>query len=156
MTMSTTTPGRRTLRFESVDEVIPEVERLLAGHTTVGNWSLARICQHLAGAIRLAVDMPATTRHDPSLQIGAERVAEIFATGMLPEGFPLPTALATSEPLGEHEAADRLREAIDYYKASPGPVAAHRFFGPLTKEQWDHLQRIHCAHHLSFAIPKGD
>lgn len=33
------TPGRRSLRYGSLDEVKPDVERLLAGHTTVGNWS---------------------------------------------------------------------------------------------------------------------
>ena len=33
-------PARRTLSYESIDEIMPDVERLLAGHTTVGNWSL--------------------------------------------------------------------------------------------------------------------
>ena len=42
------TPGRRTLRYESLDEVMPDVERLLEGHTTVGNWTLAQICRALA------------------------------------------------------------------------------------------------------------
>ena len=42
------TPGRRAIQFESLDEIMPEVDRLLEGHTTVGNWSLAQICRHLA------------------------------------------------------------------------------------------------------------
>ena len=46
------TPGRRTLRYESLDEVMADVERLLEGHTTVGHWSLAQICRHLATATR--------------------------------------------------------------------------------------------------------
>jgi len=46
------TPGRRTLRYESLDEVMPDVERLLEGHTTVGTWSLAQICRHLATVMR--------------------------------------------------------------------------------------------------------
>ena len=45
------------------------------------------------------------------------------------------------------------RQAIAHYKASPGPVIQHLFFGPLSKAEWDRLQLIHCAHHLSFAIP---
>ncbi len=42
------TEGRRPLRFHSFDEIMPDVERLLAGHRTVGHWSLGQICHHLA------------------------------------------------------------------------------------------------------------
>ena len=41
-------PERRTLEFARLDDVMPEVDRLLAGHTTVGNWSLGQICNHLS------------------------------------------------------------------------------------------------------------
>ena len=47
-------PERRTLNFGSLEEVIPDVERLLAGHTTVGRWSLGQILHHLATAIRVS------------------------------------------------------------------------------------------------------
>src|SRR4051794_14669240 len=30
------TPGRRSLRFHSFDEIVPDVERLVDGHSTVG------------------------------------------------------------------------------------------------------------------------
>jgi hypothetical protein len=53
------------------------------------------------------------------------------------------------------EEAEGLRAAISHYKASPGPVIPHRLFGPLTKAEWDRLQLIHVAHHLSFAVPAG-
>jgi hypothetical protein len=147
------TPGRRTLRYDSLDQVMPDVERLLQGHTTSGNWSLAEICRHLAKSMRLAVDMPASTKHDPSLQFSPEIVAQVFDTGQLLEGLPLPAVLAAADPIEERQAAELLREAIAYYAASTGPVAGHRYLGPLSKAQWDHLQRIHCAHHLSFAKP---
>ena len=147
------TPGRRTLRFASIDEILPEVERLQDGHTTVGSWSLAEICNHIAAAMRLAVDMPASTQHDPSLRFSDEAIERVFADGQIPEGLPRPPPVSSLEPLGETEAVDLLREAIAYYKDSGGPRAPHRYFGPLSKERWDRLQCIHCAHHLSFAIP---
>jgi hypothetical protein len=53
------------------------------------------------------------------------------------------------------EEAEGLRAAISHYKASAGPVIPHRLFGPLTKAEWDRLQLIHVAHHLSFAVPEG-
>ena len=46
------TPERRTLRFDRFDDIMPDVERLLAGHATVGAWSLAQICRHLATVMR--------------------------------------------------------------------------------------------------------
>src|SRR3954452_20325523 len=66
------TPGRRTLRYESFDEAMTDVERLLEGHRTVGDWSLARICNHLAAVLRRHVDLPVSTVFDP-----ADRVSEV-------------------------------------------------------------------------------
>ncbi len=148
-----TTPGRRPLRFESFDDVMPDVERLMLGHSTVGAWSLAQICRHLAIVIRRVVDLPASAPHDPSKLLGDDRKREVFESGLLPEGMPGPPELFPSETLGERQEADGLRDAILHYQASPGPVAPHRLFGPLTKAEWDQIQRIHLAHHLSFATP---
>jgi hypothetical protein len=148
------TPGRRTLRYGSLDEIMPDVERLLEGHTTVGTWSLAQICRHLSTVMRRVVDMPASTPQDPSKWVGEERKLEVLRTGMLPEGLPGPPEIMPGEALEERAEAEGLRQAIAYYKASPGPVIPHRIFGPLTKEEWDRLQLIHVAHHLSFAVPR--
>jgi hypothetical protein len=150
------TPGRRTLRYESLDDVMPDVARLLEGHVTVGHWSLAQICRHLATAMRRVVDLPASAADDGSLRVPEERKRQIFESGVLPEGLPGPAETMPSETMGEREEAEGLRAAIAYYRASPGPVIPHRFFGPLTRAEWDRLQLIHCAHHLSFVVPAGE
>jgi len=148
------TPGRRTLRFASLDEVMPDVERLLEGHTTVGTWSLAQICRHLGTVMRRVVDLPASTPHDPSQWVGEEQKRQVLASGSLPEGLPGPPEIMPTETLGEGEEAEGLRRAIAHYKASAGPAIPHRIFGPLTRAEWDQLQLIHVAHHLSFAVPR--
>src|SRR4051794_15210393 len=148
------TPGRRTLRYASLDEVMPDVERLLEGHGTVGAWSLAQICRHLSTAMRRVVDLPASTPQDPSKWVPEERKREIFESGKLPVGLPAPPEILPSETLGEREEAEGLRAAIAHYQASSGPVIPHRIFGPLTKAEWDRLQAMHCAHHLSFTVPR--
>jgi hypothetical protein len=147
------TEGRRMLCFNSLDDVMPEVERLLEGHTTVGNWSLAQICRHVSSVLRRVVDLPASTPSDPSQWEPEERKREVLESGMLPEGLPAPPVLVPPAALDERQEADGLRAAIAYYKASKGPVIPHRIFGPLTKAEWDRIQCIHCAHHLSFAVP---
>ena len=49
-------PDRRPLSFDRLEDVPAEVDRLLTGgHRTVGRWTLAQICTHLAAAIRVTV-----------------------------------------------------------------------------------------------------
>jgi hypothetical protein len=147
------TNGRRTLRFASLDEVMPEVARLRRGHTTLGTWTLAQVCRHLANVMNRVIDLPASTPRDPSLEFGLEKKREVFETGRLPEGLPAPPGVVPSGELDEGEEAEGLGRAIDRFRSSPGPLAPHRFFGPLTRDEWHQLQCIHCAHHLSFVIP---
>ncbi|APW62399.1 DUF1569 domain-containing protein [Paludisphaera borealis] len=147
------TPGRRTIRYGSLDEVMPDVERLLEGHTTVGAWSLAQICRHLATVARRVVDMPASTPSDPSQWVGEDKKRQVLESGAIPEGLPGPPEIMPLETLDAREEAEGLRQAIAHYRASAGPVIPHRLFGPLTKAEWDRLQLIHLAHHLSFAVP---
>ncbi len=147
------TSGRRTLRYASFDEVMPDVERLLEGHATVGTWSLAQICRHLGIVLRRVVDLPASTPHDPSQWVGEEQKRRVLESGILPEGLPGPPEIMPGETEGEREEAERLRAAIAHYRASSGPAIPHRLFGPLTRAEWDRLQLFHLAHHLSFAVP---
>src|SRR5438874_987908 len=49
-------PGRRVLAFACLGEVMPDVERLLVGHRTVGQWTLGQMCNHLATTIRLSME----------------------------------------------------------------------------------------------------
>lgn len=149
-------PGRRTLTYKSLDEVMPDVERLLRGHTTVGDWSLPQICRHLSTVMRRVVDMPAATPHDPSQWVAEGVKRQVLESGVLPEGLPGPPEIMPTETLGEHEEAERLRAAIAHYTSSPGPAIPHRIFGPLTRAEWDRLQLIHAAHHLSFAVPTAE
>ncbi len=147
------TAGRRALRFHNFDEVMPDVERLLDGHTTVGTWSLAQICCHLATVARRVVDLPASTPSDPSQWVGEEQKRQVLESGLLPEGLPGPPEIMPPLNLDEIEEAEVLRQALDHFLGSPGPVIPHRIFGPLTREEWHQLQLIHLAHHLSFATP---
>ena len=148
------TPGRRTTRYGSLDEIMPDVDRLLEGHTTVGNWSLAQICRHLATVMRLAVDLPASTPLDASRWVGEEQKQAVLRVGPGPGGNSRPPAVMPAEALGEREEAEGLRQAIAYYKASPGPVVPHVLFGFADQGGMGPVPLIHVAHHLSFAVPK--
>jgi hypothetical protein len=147
------TDERRPLQFASLDDVMPEVERLLGGHRTVGGWSLAQICRHLATVLRRVVDLPASTPVDPSQWVGEDEKHAVLASGRIPEGLPAPAEIVPPADLDPRAEAENLRDALAHFRASPGPVIPHRFFGYLSRDEWERLQCIHCAHHLSFAVP---
>lgn len=151
--------GRRELKFDRLDEVMPDVERLLAGHETVGSWSLGQICRHLALALVL------TTRSG-SRPGGGPRVADapelretrrrFFESGRFPEGVPVPSAkLDPPADLDAHAEAETLRKALARFASAPGPFGDHPMLGPLSAEEWARFHGLHCAHHLSFALPTG-
>jgi hypothetical protein len=145
---------RRTLAFASLAEVMPEVDRLLAGHRTVGNWTLGQICNHLTRAITGSVDgfpgkMPWLFR----MTIGPLILRRILGKGEMPAGIKLPEKLLPRPGLDDRAEAEALRAALRLFAAHPGPWAAHPLAGRLDRETWERLHCIHSAHHLSFALP---
>ncbi len=51
-------PARRRLGFDRIEAIMPDVDRLMAGHATVGRWTLGANCDHLARTINLTLDFP--------------------------------------------------------------------------------------------------
>jgi hypothetical protein len=149
------TKGRRQLRFDSLDDVPPDVDRLLLGHRTLGRWSLAQICNHLAAAIDCTIDgfpddvVPSIVRKT----LGAPLLAVVLATGRITEGAPLPARYRPVPDLDPANEADRLRRAIARFHAAPEPLAPHPLFGRMSHDRWRRYHCIHCAHHLSFVNP---
>ena len=145
---------RRPLQFASIAEIMPDVDRLLAGHRTVGLWSLGQICEHLATVTNWFLDRPADSpQPDPAQLKGAPEKREVFETGQLPEGMPLPAMLAPPDAVDAAEGARRLGRVLARFQESPPPQAPHRLFGSLSKAEWDRVVCIHSAHHLSFVHP---
>jgi len=49
--------GRRTVRYESFDDILADAEQFAAIPTrTFGNWSVGKIYQHLANAADVLID----------------------------------------------------------------------------------------------------
>jgi hypothetical protein len=147
--------GRRALAFGRVEEILPEVDRLLAGHATLGRWSLGMICRHLATAIRDSVEgypfrMPWAFRRT----VGPLGYRWLDRRGRMPSGLWAPKAMIPPTGLDDRAEAESLRRAIALYR-DRGPIAEHPLFGRFRPEQWDRLHCIHAAHHLGFALPRS-
>ena len=144
-------PERRVLDFASVDQIMPDVERLLEGHSTVGQWTLAQILHHLATSIRLT----SLGRASSSRSEGSEELRRlVFGSRHFPEGAEAPhPRLVPPADADVQVQRDALRKAIEQFKSAAGPFPGHPWLGPLSKEEWNQFDCIHCAHHLSFAAP---
>ena len=145
---------RRQLTFASLDDVMPDVEHLLRGHITVGQWTLGQICRHLTSTFRwLSKRGP-----DATLPPVPEAIRQrLLSVGRMREGVqaPHPSLLPPPDLDGRTEA-DILREAITCFASVTDPLPAHPVLGPMTRDEWIRFHCIHCAHHLSFAVPSPD
>lgn len=145
-------PGRRPLDFDRIDAVMPDVDRLLEGHTNAGTWTLGEICDHLSRAVRVTLRGKITGAPSTPEQDEARR--QFFAARAIPEGRAVPIPILEPTPgIDPRESAESLRDAIARLIGRDDPWPNHPVLGPLTGDEWRQFHAIHCAHHLSFAHP---
>jgi hypothetical protein len=146
--------ARRALSFDSLDQVMPEVDRLLQGHETVGRWSLGQICNHLSKTLIWSVEgFPGRAPWLLRKLVAPRVLRKVLKEGKLPEGAKVPDWVLPRPGLDDRAEAEALRAAIRLYTGHTGPLEPHPFFERLDRAQADRLNCIHCAHHLSFARP---
>ena len=156
------TVTRRTLKFDSLDAVVRDAESLLAnGYDKAGNWDLAQVCNHLADWLRFPVEgfpkAPAPIRAMLWVMkktVGRKKLLHYIATGSFPAGQPtMPQTVHSAE--GDATAAVALLKTnVDRFQAFTGEIIPSPLFGPMTKDEAVQMQLVHCAHHLSFLVPK--
>jgi len=144
-------PERRQLTLKSLDDVMPEVERLLKGHVVTGQWSLAQICNHLATTIRMTA-RPSAGPAQATPEQAAMRMG-FFAAGRFPEGRQAPAPFVPKPNLDAAEEAHSLISAIERFQSATGPFPAHPVIGPLSRDEWLRFHTMHAEHHLGFAVP---
>lgn len=145
--------GRRTLIFNTLDEIIDDVDYLCQGNVrSLGNWSPGQNLDHLTilmlGCLDgIDVKVPIVTRTAVKFMKG-----RILSRQMSP-GLRLPKAAAVllpSETTWE-EGVRQIRKALNRMKTET-QRHAHPVLGALRREQWDQLHCRHCELHLSFLV----
>lgn len=152
----TTVQGRRELSFESLQDVLADVERLVASPSTrtLGNWSLGELLNHLTMTMNNSID---------GFQVKApffvRMIAPFFKKSALKKitpGIKLPKsaetkALPPSSSL--YESLQEFRKAVQRTMMET-MEAAHPAFGRMTHDEWMQLHLRHSEMHLSFAVPE--
>ena len=155
--------ARRPLVFNDLDEVVRDAENLQAkGYEKAGNWDLAQCCTHLSEWLRFPVEgfpkAPAPIRAVFWVlrkTVGRKKLLTYIDTGSFPAGKP--TMPQTVPPPGgdPREAIEKLRRSVNRLKEYTGPIVPSPLFGPMTKDEAVRMQLVHCAHHLSFLVPRS-
>jgi hypothetical protein len=148
---------RRQLRFESLDDLVSEVDRLENAREirTLGNWSAGQVLEHLATSLNKSIDgyknpVPAVFRVVLRLFM-----KQSFLTKPLSAGFKLPAkaeAEMWSGSASVPEGAQALRAAIGRLK-SQTHREPHPVIGPLSVAEWNQFHCRHAEMHLSFLVP---
>jgi Protein of unknown function (DUF1569) len=155
-------PARRDLKFRDLNEVVQDAEGLLKrGYDQLGNWDLSQISNHLANWLTYPVDgfppMSAPIaiimwmmRHT----VGRKKLKSYLASGKFPPGKPTIPQTVFKPGGNEKEGVARLRKAAKWLNDHAGDIYPSPLFGRMTKDEAVGMQLVHCAHHLSFLVPK--
>ena len=152
--------GRRILRFESIDQVMADVDRLAEAERAgrlgrLGNWTLGQTLGHLAcwaeySYIGTPLKVPFLLRF---ILRGRKRR---FLYQPMRAGVKIPGVtggtLATA-PMSLEAGLVRMRRIMERLKAE-APSKPQAIFGPMTHEEWVALHCRHAEMHLGFLVPE--
>ena len=152
---------RRILKFDSLDAAAADAEGLLAnGYEKAGNWDLGQVAGHLTNWLTYPVGGFPKAPLPVRMMLGAVRATlgrkmfESYLAKGMPAGKPTMTE-SVPPPGGDPAGAvARLKTAAARWRTHNGDVLPSPLFGKLTREEALKLQLVHCAHHLSFLVPK--
>ena len=147
--------SRRKLRFETLDEIVVEAERLAKMPIRLlGNWSYGQILEHMATAIdHYYTGIPVK----PSWfmrKIMMPLFKNHFLTKGLPAGIQLPKEAHAllPDPTEIQPALEHLKQSINHLKEE-SPKIPSPFFGDMAPQEWVALALRHAELHLSFVVP---
>jgi Protein of unknown function (DUF1569) len=151
--------GRRMLRFESIDEMMAEVDRLVQAEKAgrlkrLGNWTLGQVLGHLA--VWAEYSYTGTPLKAPLfIKLIVRLRKQKFLYGPMRAGVKIPGVkggtLAT-EPMPVDEALGRLQRVMERLKTE-APTVPNVIFGPLKHDEWIAITLRHAELHLGFLIP---
>jgi hypothetical protein len=148
-------PERRSLRFNTIDEILADIDRLadaerLGQLQSLGNWTLGQTLGHLSAWIGYVYDgIPIKIPWPIRLLLRPMKRRMLYKQmrpGLKIPGVPGGT-LGT-EVIPTEEGVRRCREGLERLKRE-APAKPHMFFGKMTHAEWTALQLRHAEVHLS-------
>lgn len=156
MNQAASQPKRRTLHFDTLEEVVADVRAMVGTNpTATGGWSPGQIVEHVAKGINGSVDGFGFTAPLP-LRLFGRLTRNHYITKGFPSGIKLRGKMADaflpSDNVDFDQAAQQLATAVDRAKRQT-MTAVSPMFGKLTHEQWVQFNCRHAELHFSFLQP---
>ena len=153
-----TTPDHRHLRFESIDDVLAEIDRILQADRegqleTVGNWTAGQIMAHLAAWIEYGYEgFPLGPPPWIIRWILRWQLKKYLRDG-LPRGVKIPRTEEGTfgmDRMETGEAADRLKQALGRLQSGQPAKFHSPAFGEMSHEDRIRLNLRHAELHLGY------
>ena len=148
--------GRRTLYFESYNDLLQDAESLALGEVAMlGNWTLGQVFLHLARSMHASIDGLEVAASGWRRLIVRMLYGRQLLLGPMPPGLRLPAEAAgvlLPEPISIDDGLASLREAVQRLSFET-ERASHPILGELSLDEWDSFHLRHAELHLSFALP---
>ncbi|GJM18231.1 MAG: hypothetical protein DHS20C14_04440 [Phycisphaeraceae bacterium] len=160
MSVNTKKSERRPLRFESIDDIRVELDRLETAHKAegvrhTGNYSPGQNFNHLANWIEIYE----TREFGPTPPWFVRVIGKMMKNKIVTKGFPAGLSGPGNKPQPEPEAS--FEDGVARYRHKLDVLGtldlAHEnpMFGPCTHDFAMQVQLRHAEHHLGFLHPKG-
>jgi hypothetical protein len=146
-------PERRSLSFDNYLQVVAHVRELAPAHHTTADWSLAQICHHLTASFIGSMEGFDLSNHRLKRLLLKRKMLQVALSKGIPRNYMVDPNLTPPPEVDLQEAIHALANAIQRYENHRGVLHAHPLFGKMSREVWDKVHCVHCAHHLSFVIP---
>jgi hypothetical protein len=152
--------GRRVLRFETIDQMMADVDRLVEAERAgrlrrLGNWTLGQALGHLASWAEYSYT-GAPLKVPFFIKWVLRLRKKQFLYGTMRAGVKIPGMAGGTlgtEPMPLEEALGRLRRVMERLKTE-APTAPSPVFGLLTREEATALNLRHAELHLGFLVPE--
>jgi hypothetical protein len=156
--VNTANVPRRSLRFTTIDDVLAEIDRIVAADhggilKSAGNWTPGQIMGHVAAWINYSYEGYPLRPPPWFIRFILRRMVKKYLRDGMPAGRRIPgieSGTVGIEPLETAEGADHLRRALRRLTTDePAPYDSPAF-GPMSAEGRIQLNLRHAELHLSF------
>ena len=154
--------GRRQLRFATIDDLLGEIDRVMAAHRagqlrSGGNWTPGQILGHVAAWVEYGYEGYPMKPPPWFIRVILRwKVKKYLHHGGMPSGVRIPgvkEGTYGTDALSPEEGADRLRRALKRLQSGEPAKYDSPAFGPMSHDDRIQLNLRHAELHLSFAVP---
>jgi len=161
-TINTRKAERRPLHFDSIEDILKEVDRIVAAERAgklrrTGNWSVGQTFGHLATWNEYGYIGYPPEAHPPWLvRVIAKMLRKRILYKPMRAGMKIgriPGGTLGTEPMSADEGARRLRDSMARLQRHEQPTFHSPAFGPMTEAERLALALRHAELHLGFLWP---